>query len=473
MAGLTDAARAAAVAGIKNSVVYAQLHTGAAGASGTSNIATGGRKIIVWGTVTPAGELNISSPLNFTGGASNGAVHSVTLWSALIGGTFYGEFLITGSSTFDSSGLYTLTSLQIRHTPPPIINLGMSQTDKDAVDLIVEQSMASSLGHQPGALVWVDGPMGVYKQAYGKTASLGGREVTIDDHFRLASVTKALMAQAILKHIGLGQLSLSNTLSTYVSGVPNGSTITIQNMMMMRSGVFDEQQDSSYLSNFIAHPSTGGTWTETSSLNSVKNHASQFTPGTSFQYTNSNYRLLGYCLEAVLSKTIKQILIDDVITPLGLTETVWPDDAVIPVPAMHTNLLHPIFTGAAGALTGNMDNMVKLGRAVINGTLLTPALHSQQMTTMSFYPYNPSTGISEGPPTFGYGLGMVQIGSWFGHDGSLPATGTAMMCEPYTGSVICVAENKQTSGLQAMSRIWHRIANHFYNGSADTVNFFA
>jgi D-alanyl-D-alanine carboxypeptidase len=117
--------------------------------------------------------------------------------------------------------------------------------------------------------------------------------------------------------------------------------------------------------------------------------------------------------------------------------------------------------------------MVKLGRAVINGTLLKPATHNQQMTTMSFNPYNPSPGIAEGPATFGYGLGMVQIGSWFGHDGSLPGYGTAMMGEPYTGTIICVAENKQTTGLQAMSRIWHRIANHFYNGSADTVGFFA
>ena len=76
-----------------------------------SNQATSARVVAGWpGAVT--GDLTISNKA-FTGGAANGPVTHVCLWSAITGGTFYGSVALTGDTTFNSAGEYTITSLTV------------------------------------------------------------------------------------------------------------------------------------------------------------------------------------------------------------------------------------------------------------------------------------------------------------------------------------------------------------------------
>ena len=113
MPGLTNAAMTVGANAMRTVMTHAQLHSAAAGGSGTSNVTAAGRQAITWGSTSGAGDFDISSPLNFTGGAASGAVYSVTVWSASSGGTFYGEFIIAGDTAFNSSGAYTVTSIAL------------------------------------------------------------------------------------------------------------------------------------------------------------------------------------------------------------------------------------------------------------------------------------------------------------------------------------------------------------------------
>lgn len=91
-------------------VTHIQLHSAAPNSSGSSECASA-RQAVTWTTVT-TGVMNMSGGArNFTGGASNGAVHSVGLWGALTGGTFYGSYPVTGDASFNSAGEYTVDSL--------------------------------------------------------------------------------------------------------------------------------------------------------------------------------------------------------------------------------------------------------------------------------------------------------------------------------------------------------------------------
>jgi len=89
--GLNDAAMTVAANALKGVLLYAQIHTGPAGATGQAHLSMAPREPITWGTVTGSGDFNIASDLNFTGGELGGPVYSITLWSADRGGT-------TGSS---------------------------------------------------------------------------------------------------------------------------------------------------------------------------------------------------------------------------------------------------------------------------------------------------------------------------------------------------------------------------------------
>jgi hypothetical protein len=76
-----------------------------------SNQATSGRVAAGWGAAA-TGDLTVTNKA-FTGGAANGPCTYVCLWSAITGGTFYGSVALTGDTTFNSAGEYTITSLTV------------------------------------------------------------------------------------------------------------------------------------------------------------------------------------------------------------------------------------------------------------------------------------------------------------------------------------------------------------------------
>lgn len=113
MPGLNNTAMGVAAAALKAVMLYAQLHSGPAGSSYTSNVTTAARKSITWSSTTGAGDFGLGAQIDFTGGESNGDIYSVTIWSASSGGTCYGQWIIAGDPAFNSSGDYSLTSLDM------------------------------------------------------------------------------------------------------------------------------------------------------------------------------------------------------------------------------------------------------------------------------------------------------------------------------------------------------------------------
>jgi len=76
-----------------------------------SNQATSARLVAGWGAAAN-GDLTLTNKA-FTGGAANGAVTHVCFWSAITGGTYYGSQALTGDTTFNSAGEYTITTLTV------------------------------------------------------------------------------------------------------------------------------------------------------------------------------------------------------------------------------------------------------------------------------------------------------------------------------------------------------------------------
>lgn len=91
-------------------MTHIALHTADPGATGL-NPATSARVVASWPGAS-GGDLTVSNKA-FTGGTANGACTYVGFWSAITGGTFYGSVQLTGDTTFNSAGEYTITSLTI------------------------------------------------------------------------------------------------------------------------------------------------------------------------------------------------------------------------------------------------------------------------------------------------------------------------------------------------------------------------
>lgn len=355
--------------------------------------------------------------------------------------------------------------------------VALSAEDQAAVDAIVTASMAES--GQPGVLVQITGPRGSYAKAYGNTKTTGGRPLTLDDHVRIGSATKAFTAMAVLKAIDDGALSFDDTLASFahptidITKVPNSEKITVRQLLSMRAGVYDYQADFWTQLTFFMNPTAS--FSAASAVQVIVNHNKPvFEPDTSYAYSNSNYVLLGLILEVVRGKSIKAILTDDIITPLGMTETRWPSDSAVPEPAANSATANPELLGAAGALTSTIGDLTRWAEALRDHDLISAEMWD--IWTSWFWDYD--TGWDSLryqsdyiPLRYGYGLGAESIGSWQGHPGGFLVGSSGWGIVPFfdktTGATIAVAENKATSSpvLAAQTRIFTRIAEYLYPDS--------
>ena len=359
----------------------------------------------------------------------------------------------------DPSAVKVLSTL--RYTPPPE-DPPMGAADKAAIDAIVAESMAVT--KQPGVAVTVSGPKGFYAKAYGYSNRAAKTPLSLDDHFRMASMTKTFTAAAVLLQVQNGNLLLTDPLDDYVPGIPNGDVITIEHLLLHRSGVGEYLGAFSIALRMLLFPTSAVS--EDGVIDIIRSAGSQFTPGTQFKYTNSNYILLGAVVKAVTGRDIATVIAEDICVPLGLVETSWPETADMPTPYAHgykknTTLpgrFHPSLAGASGALVTTMGDLVKWAKVLRDGTLFTNSMHLQWLETFS-----PVAGNT------GYGYGNVRQGTWIGHNGGIPGGYSGIvMFEQGSGTVIAILENYQQGDNQA---IFERIAERLYPGTASAPLF--
>lgn len=105
---LSDAALVLAATAVDTAVTHMQLHSGARGAAGTTNAV--GARVAVNGSVDADGDITWST-VAFTGLPAGQAVAEVSYWSAATGGTYLGGAVLTGDTTANSAGEFTVTSV--------------------------------------------------------------------------------------------------------------------------------------------------------------------------------------------------------------------------------------------------------------------------------------------------------------------------------------------------------------------------
>ena len=192
----------------------------------------------------------------------------------------------------------------------------------EVLDRVIEKNKpgCSAAVGIAGKVVW-SGARGV--------ADLGsGTEITTDTAFDIASVSKQFTATAALLLAGAGKLSLDASLAEYVPGLPGWSrTVTITELIHQTSGIPD------YVGLlYEAGYQDGDRTTNADALKALAQVRDlEFEPGTRWNYSNSNYLLLGAVVEAVSGESLADFLNAEVFTPLGLDMVL---DPARPVPML-------------------------------------------------------------------------------------------------------------------------------------------
>lgn len=283
----------------------------------------------------------------------------------------------------------------------------------------------------PGVVagLWMPGK-GSYVRATGVADKATGEPMDTDVFVRIGSETKTFTVTALLKLVDDGGVGLDDPISRYVRHVPNGHRITLRHLAEMRSGLFPYTEDADFQHDLLSDPQRS--FTPRQVLAYGFKHKNTFAPGTRFQYSNTNFTLLGLVVEKVSGQRLADFIDRRVLRPARLSHTLLPSGSGFPRPHPrgYTNQTlsgevadstdwNPSWAWAAGGMISDLHDLRRWARVVATGTLLRPQTQAERLKT-----------LPTGHPGTSYGLGIFDSGGWIGHNGSIPGYQTVTVYLP-------------------------------------------
>jgi D-alanyl-D-alanine carboxypeptidase len=140
-------------------------------------------------------------------------------------------------------------------------------------------------------------------------------------------VTKLFVAVVAYQLIDEHKLALDDTVDRFVPDWPNGDRITVAMLLGHRSGMGDFGNDFSAQLRDLVLADPGRVFRYDEVLALVRAIPPVAAPGAVYHYSNANYIVLGAILREVAHASLGALMRTRVITPLGLTRTIYgPDD---------------------------------------------------------------------------------------------------------------------------------------------------
>jgi D-alanyl-D-alanine carboxypeptidase len=249
----------------------------------------------------------------------------------------------------------------------------------------------------------------VYVQAFGHARLSPPVPARPEMHYAIGSISKQFTVAAVMLLQQDGKLSIDQPVSTWLPELTRASEVTLRNLMSHTSGYED----------YAPQDYTIPDWTRATSAQKIVHEWAtkplDFDPGTEYQYSNTNYNIVGLIVEKVSGQPFWQFLETRVLQPVGLRNTIDLDahhDLLEPTGYFRHALgpLRPALSEAPGwyfadgEMAMPVADLLTWDISVMNQTLLSPA---------SYAAMEAPTKLKNGK-TSNYGLGF-SIGAVNGH----------------------------------------------------------
>ena len=298
------------------------------------------------------------------------------------------------------------------------------------------QAVLDDMARGAGVSATVLSADGMWSGAAGKAD--GVRDVTVDDQFAIASITKSLVAAQVMQMVEAGELSLdalaADLLPPDLDFDTNGATI--RDLLGHRSGIPD------YLPGRPVRPLNEDPqrlWKPAELLALVADDRAPV--GETFEYANTNYHLLGLVIEQVSGRPIAEVLRGGVLSIDGVERLIYQPDEIPTEPmampyGRSTDILEEgggflpslalTSVGPAGGMASDSASLARWWLALCAGEIVSQASLTE-MTTMHD----------------GYGLGLYEPDppGTVGHGGEHVGYASLAGCVPADGAVVVVLSN--------------------------------
>jgi CubicO group peptidase (beta-lactamase class C family) len=237
-----------------------------------------------------------------------------------------------------------------------------------------------------GTVLVVEGNKVLLNKGYGQADLEWNIPNAPDVKFRLGSITKQFTATLILLLQQDGKLNIADPVSKYLPDSPKAwEKITVANLLGHTSGI----------PNFTNYPEFM-TWrmnprTVDEELAFFRDRPLEFEPGSKFEYSNSNFEVLGAIVEKVSGKKYGDLLKERIFDPLGMHDSGLDADTLI-LPKRAQGYQHGpkgmeravsesmTVPWAAGSIYSTTGDLLLWERGLFGGKILNAA-SLKQMTT--------------------------------------------------------------------------------------------
>lgn len=280
----------------------------------------------------------------------------------------------------------------------------------------------------------------VLSKGYGLADLKADLPVTSNTVFRIGSVTKPFTATLVLQLVEQGKVKLDAPISAYVKGLPeNVKRITVRQFLGQTSGLANYTALPEF-DKLVAQPTTNP-----KIIALAAKAKTAFPPGKDWQYSNTNYVVLGALIESVTGKSfaeaVRQYAASRKLESTRVFE-LKPDTKMDRATGyqleagkvVKSGPLDPTWPSSAGAIESNLDDLVQWLTGP-GGRGLKP--ETEAMAAEPMFPNDPKKP--------GYGLGWCIRKNaglkivW--HNGAIPGFKSIVLTVPERKTAVVVLMN--------------------------------
>ena len=279
-----------------------------------------------------------------------------------------------------------------------------------------------------------------YKNAAAATMNNGN---TI---FQIGSITKQFTSALILQLQEKKKLTLQDKLSNYFPTLPFADKVTIEQLLSHTSGIYNYTNNGAFMQTEAVKPTS-----QEKIFALFKDKPLEFEPGSQFNYSNSNYILLGYIIEKVTGKPYEKAMREMIFTPLHMNNSGFnfaalssPDKATgyfALTQKMNTpaTIVDSSASFAAGAMYTSVGDLYKWDRALYTEKIISKASLKDAYT------------IRKGTYGLGWGIDSAYGKEVYQHGGGIFGFTSFIGRSPQEDICVILFDNKGDGGLQKMA----------------------
>lgn len=292
------------------------------------------------------------------------------------------------------------------------------------------QTLVTTSDGPPGAIAIVHSGSRVQVETAGSGDLSTHRAIATGDTFRLASVSKAYSGAVALALVSQHVVALTDTIGSRLPGLPPAwASVTLAEALQHTSGLPDYISNQAFLAALQAHPHMA--LTPEQLLGYVSKEPLLFTPGSRYDYSDSDNIVVGLMVQAATGRDYAAELTEQVATPLQLSHTTLPSNAAMPEPYVRgygvtpgqppedvSMVINPGLAWASGGMLSTPAELDQFMRAYVQGRFFDQSTRNDQLR------FVPGNSGPPGPGDNSAGLGIFRYqtdcGTMFGHTGNIP-----------------------------------------------------